>query len=126
MSFTTVTHCGTEHSAWLKSIEFYEGEFDILKQRLLEIAQKNTGLEIMSQVEHFQNQFIVQRNNLDELKHLIREHDGQVSIDARQHSGKMDVHDIVSHNSVKDQFESIEKVINDLRHEFNLFLAKTM
>lgn len=126
MSFITVANCATDHAAWLKSIEFYEGEFDILKGRLLEIAAKNTGEAVMAEVEHFQNQFIIQRNNLDELKHAIHEHDLQVSSDAKLHSGKMDTIRVRQHHEVKEQFDNTEKIINDLRHEFNRFLAKWM
>jgi hypothetical protein len=126
MSFTTVAHCGTDHASWLKAIAFYEEEFDILKERLMEIAQKNSGAAIMARVEHFQNQFIVQRNNMDELKHRIREHDLQVSTAARQHSGKMDTANDGVHNSIREQFMGIEKISNELRHEFNQFLSKWM
>ena len=126
MSFTTVAHCGTDHATWLKTIAFYEGEFDILKERLLEIAQKNTGAAIMAQVEHFQNQFIIQRNNMDELKHRVREHDLLVSADAQQHSGKMDTGNDGVHKSIKEQFVSTESIINNLRQEFNQFLSKWM
>lgn len=126
MSFTTVAHCGTDHAAWLKSIAFYEDEIEILKQRLLEVAGKNTRLEVMTQVEHFQNQFIIQRNNMDGLKHRIRGHDLLVSQDARQHSGKMDTANAAVHNSVKEDFNRTEEIINELRKEFNQFLSKTL
>lgn len=126
MSFTTVAHCGTDHAAWLKSIAFYEGELDILNERLLEIASKNTGEETMAQVEHFQNQFIIQRNNLDELKHQVHAHDLLVSQEAKQHSGKMDTSNDAVHNKVKESFNKTEEIINGLRREFNRFLSGKM
>ncbi len=126
MSFTTVAHCGTDHAAWLNSIAFYEGELDILKERLLEIAQKNTAVEVMAQVEHFQNQFIIQQNNLDELKHQVHAHESMVAQDARKHSGKMDTSNAAVHNEVKAAFIKTEEIINDLRKEFNQFLSRTM
>ena len=76
MSYTTTAHLGHDHLEWLKSIEFYEDEFDILEKRLAEIVSKNNGAEAMAGVEHFQNQFVIQRNNLDELKHSINEQNG--------------------------------------------------
>ena len=91
---TTVAHCGNDHSAWLKSIDFYKGEFALMDRRLLEIAAKNTGAAVMLQVAHFQNQFIIQRNNMDELKHLVREHEATVLQDAKAHSGRINT----SHN----------------------------
>jgi vacuolar-type H+-ATPase subunit H len=126
MSYTTVTHCGNDHLEWLKSIDFYEDEFDTLEKRLMEIADKNSGHEVMAGVEHFQNQFIVQRNNIDELRHSINEHAGKVSADAKAHAGKMETYLIGEHDRVKDQFNIFEKIVKELRHEFNLFLAKWM
>jgi hypothetical protein len=126
MNFTTVAHCGTDHAAWLKSVAFYEGEFDSMNERLMEIASKNTGVETMAEVEHFQNQFIIQRNNMDELKHQVREHDLLVSQEARQHSGKMDSGNATVHNNVKEAFSKTEEIINNLRKEFNQFLSRTM
>ena len=64
MTYTTVSKCGNDHSTWLKELDFYNEELSLLEKRLLEIADKNNGKEVMAEVEHFQNQFIVQRNNI--------------------------------------------------------------
>jgi hypothetical protein len=126
MSYTTFSHCGTDHAEWLKSIDFYKNEFDILEERLLEVVKKNNGAETMAQAEHFQNQFIIQRENIDDLKHRIHEHTGKVATDIKEHAGKIGIGLVGEHDSVGDKFKNLEKIINDLRHEFNLFLAKRM
>lgn len=126
MTYTNVSHCGTDHSHWLKDLDFYDEEMDTLEKRLLEIASKNNGHEVMAGVEHFQNQFIVQRNNIDQLQHDIHAHDKTVAIEAQEHAGKMKLAEADHHIKLKDQFTSFEKVFNDLRHEFNGFLSKWM
>jgi hypothetical protein len=126
MSYTTVTQFGSDHLEWLKSIDFYEEEFDILQKRLEEIAGKNNGREVMVGVEHFQNQFIIQRNNIDELRDSINEHAGKVSVDAKKHAGKMETGFVGEHKQLRDRVRIFEKVVNDLRQEFNVFLAKWM
>ena len=80
----------------------------------------------MAEVEHFQNQFIVQRNNIDELRHSIKEHENVVAADARVHAGKMESSHSGRHAELKDQVVSFEKIFNELRHEFNSFLSKWM
>ena len=82
MTYTTVSKCGNDHSTWLKELDFYNEELSLLEKRLLEIADKNNGKEVMAEVEHFQNQFIVQRNNMDVLQHNINEHNNKVAEDA--------------------------------------------
>ena len=126
MTYTTVAHCGTEHSHWIKNLGFYDEELDTLEKRLLEIVKKNNGHEVMASVEHFQNQFVVQRNNIDELLHAVHEHDKAVAKDAQEHAGKMKTTELGQHSQLKEQVESFEKIFNDLRHEFNGFLSKWM
>lgn len=126
MTYTTVAHCGTDHSQWIKGLEFYDEELDTLEKRLMEIVQKNNGSEVMASVEHFQNQFMVQRNNIDELLHAIHEHDKTVAKEAQDHAGKMRATEVDHHNQLKEQVESFEKIFNDLRHEYNRFLSKWM
>lgn len=68
MNYTNVSHCGNDHSKWIKSIEFYEDDLGSLENRLLEIVEKNNGYDVMAGVEHFQNQFIIQRKNIHEIQ----------------------------------------------------------
>lgn len=126
MSYTTISHCGNDHDTWLKSISFYDDDLDTLENRLVEIVKKNNGHEAMAGVEHFQNQFIVQRNNIDELRHEINMHAGKVALDAQAHAGRINTSFATEHATLKEQFDSFEKVINELRQEFNTFLSKWM
>lgn len=107
-------------------MNFYDEDLDMLENRLVEIVKKNNTHDAMAGVEHFQNQFIVQRNNIDELKHSINEHAGRVAFEAGHHAGKMEAARVNEHDRLKEEVLGFEKVINELRHEFNLFLARWM
>lgn len=126
MSYTTVAHCGTDHQQWLKAIDFYDNELDILEDRLAEVATKNNGQEAMKGVEHFQNQFIIQRNTIDELRHYIHEHEDNVLKDVKAHAGHIETQQVKNHDALKEEFNGFEKVINELRDEFKLYLTKWM
>ena len=126
MSYTSVPHLSTEHQDWLKAIDFYDNELDILEKRLTEVATKNTGIDAMKGVEHFQNQFIIQRNTIDELRHNINEHVHKTMVDAKDHGGRVETQQILEHGKVKEEFDVFEKVINELRDEFKLYLTKWM
>ncbi|HMO32434.1 MAG TPA: hypothetical protein PKE63_14140 [Lacibacter sp.] len=115
-----------EHTDWLKAIDFYKEDLTILQKRLAEVSFKNTSKEAMAGVEHFQNQFIIQRNNLDELRHYINEHIQHFVQDITKHEDYVVPAIADEHARRKDEFESLEKVMADLRHEFNDFLAKWM
>src|SRR5687767_1967627 len=72
------TELHEEHVEWLTKLSFYKDGLKIMKGRLEEIAQKNTSKDVLAQVEHFQNQFIVQNQNIDQLKHAVNEHEAFV------------------------------------------------
>ena len=52
-----------DHTEWLSKMKFYTDEITILKNRLGEIASKNNQKDVLAQVEHFQNQLIIQKNS---------------------------------------------------------------
>ena len=126
MSSLTVSHSGTDHQEWLHAIDFYKSEFDILQKRLAEIVSKNTSHEALEGVEHFQNQFIVQRNNIDELRHNINEHTHKIKLDEEKHAGHIEETLAEEHEKLKDEFSVFEKVVKELRQEFNEYLMKWM
>ena len=126
MSYTTITRIGTDHTIWQKGFGFYRDELDIMESRLTEIAKKNTTFEARQGVEHFQNQFIVQRNNIDELKHEVNIYVAKLGTDAQHHGGRMESNMIEEHASLHEKYEDFERVMNILRHEFNEYLSKWM
>ena len=91
-----------------------------------EVSIKYSKQEVRAEVEHFQNQFIVQRNNLDELRHSIGEHVGHIEHDIEKMAQHLSNVTLAEHDQRREDFESLEKVINELRHEFNRFLSRYM
>jgi hypothetical protein len=126
MSYVSTAVCGTDHNDWLKAIDGYKKEFGILEEKLAEAARKNNSREALAGIEHFQNQFIVQRNNIDVLRHNINEHMHKVFADSEKHAGRIETVLVGEHEQMKDAFISFEKVVADLRHEFSNYLSKWM
>jgi hypothetical protein len=54
-----------ENTEWTSKLNFYKDDIKIMTGRLEEVASKNSSKEVLAQVEHFQNQLIIQRNNID-------------------------------------------------------------
>ena len=55
-----------------RTLDFYKSEMPFFKKRLEEIASKNTGEDILKQVEHFENTFIDMNEKLDVLLHDVK------------------------------------------------------
>ena len=127
MTKTNITSMSDEHTSWLSALEFYKGELKIAKERLTEIAGKNTADDAVKETEHFENQLKVQNENIDELHHAISDNLAKAAAQAQEkNAGYIDTVLVITHNHQKGKFLSLEKVINELRHEFNLFAAKWM
>ena len=85
-----------EHREWLNKIDFYYDDLKIMRHRLEEVAARNTDKSLMAQVEHFQNQFVIQRNELDGMKHAIHQAESGIAENVAQNGTAvlMATHDI--------------------------------
>jgi hypothetical protein len=115
-----------EHAEWLNKLSFYKDELSIMKNRLAEIAQKNTSGDVLAQVEHFQNQFIVQAEQLDIVKHNINEHEEYLQQRLNENQVAADRQSSSDSPQIRESVESFERIFNGLRQEFNQFLSKTI
>ncbi|GAB2816661.1 hypothetical protein [Ferruginibacter profundus] len=126
MQTTSIKKVSGNHDEWKNTLGFYKDELMICKKRLLEVVSKNTGKEIMQMVEHFQNQFLVQSENIDILSHDINEHMKRMATEIQSHAGHVDKEELPVHFLLKDRFETEQKVFTHLKEEFQQFLAKVM
>ncbi len=123
----SITHLGNAHNEWLRSLDFYKGELTILRGRLTEIAGKNSASDAMAKVEHFENQFIIQIDNIDRLVHDIKVNVSAVSQQAIASSaGYIDGALVETHKELSQKVKTEEGIINSLRHEFNDFATVWM
>lgn len=126
MNTKPITELHIEHTEWLKKLDFYTDEIAVMRKRVEEIASKNTGKEILAQIEHFQNQLIVQKNNVDEIRHSIKDHETYLENRIKENPTASDHRSVNDHPKMRENVNGFEKVFNELRHEFNSFLSKTM
>lgn len=126
MKEINIKHISNLHSDALRGLDFYKQEIDILKKRLEEIAADNTGHEVAERIEHFQNQFLIQINNIDDLKHRINENIKTIENQVKNSAGFLDQKSADENAGLYDQYLSEEKFINEIRQDFNRFASKWM
>lgn len=115
-----------ENQDWLKRLAFYKEEIVILKERLDEVTTKNNALDFLKDVEHFQNQFIVQRNNIDELGHSIKMNEQRLVNEVNANPVAVDRRKVENHVTEEDFIGYFEKNFAELRTDYNKFLSKWM
>jgi hypothetical protein len=115
-----------DHTEWLSKMKFYTDEIKILKNRLGEIADKNNRKDVLANVEHFQNQLIIQKNTIDEISHIINLEEYAIQKEIIKNPVAIDHREMKSNKEVKNNVDTFEKNFNELRADFKTFAAKWM
>lgn len=124
MKRTSVTELSAAHAQWLKGLEFYRDEISILEKRLQERCPPQGHLRHAADIEHYQNQCILQRNLIDELRHAIREHASHFGHAVSTNEGKWGTSADNGHASLQERYLDFERQVNALRHSFYQFLTQ--
>ena len=111
---------------WLRELDFYAGELNILTKRLEEIIVANTHLQVTSEVEHFQNKFIVLKEAIDTLRHEINGRESNVEKAAIAKPTHITEHSITGNTDLYNKMKSLAADVADTRFELNQFLFKAM
>lgn len=112
-----------EHRLWSNELSFFYDEINIFEHRLEELANRYGETDLLAGVEHFQNQFIRQKEVLDQLRHDIGVHEQWISQLAKANN-KITTADESKHSVIADSMETFRKIYRDLKQKFYQFMAK--
>jgi hypothetical protein len=112
-----------EHQLWMNELSFFADEIKIYERRLEDLVGKSKDKEMLAGLEQFQNQFIRQKEVLDELKHDIKIHETIISNIARA-DGKAEERDGSKHDKVKDRIATFRNIYWDLKQDFQQFFLR--
>lgn len=115
-----------EHQLWRSEIRFYADELKIYQNRLDEIASKNNSTEVVKQIEHFQNSFIIQKEQLDITNHEIKVHEEALVKFAKENPIAIDHRLFDDHTVIHEKVDTFRKLYTELKNEFKRFLEKWM
>jgi hypothetical protein len=119
-------HMGEIHqnfTTWMKNLTFFKDEMASWQNRLDEVASRNNNPEILKQVEHFQNQFIRQREVLDILNHDLKLADAALAQNAAENPVASDRRLFEQPEALQDQYQTYEKLYGELKVDFEKFLS---
>lgn len=113
-----------ENGLWISKLNSYKDEIKALNGRLEEIVKKSPEKNTLEDIERFQNQLIVQRNNLDEVMHNVRLNEDCLQREIANNTTAVDHKKVEYHAREKDQVVSFERTFIDLKDDLNDFAAK--
>lgn len=110
---------GFEHSQWLSSLDSYKEELGTLRGRLTEIGRQEISHDAAIELEQFENRFRVQRDNIDRLRHDIKQNrnayrDLSANQTATPETG-------VAYSQLGEAFQAEVQAVKDLRSAFHDF-----
>ena len=114
------------HTEWNSVLDLTRDEILSFENRLEEITKANTGKEMLAQVEHFQNRFIRQKEVVDELRHDIHEVELRIAENVKENNVSVEHRKVEENFELKSRVHVFQKIFNEIKSEFLLFLAKKL
>ena len=115
-----------EHTSWLRLLDFFKQENAFLKTRLAEVLDNNADKDFLAYAEHFQNQFIIKDEFIDELKHDInhmsRLYENRPAGSKKDTDKKMESRQ----TKLRNEMEYFEKDFVSLKNEFNKYVVSVL
>jgi hypothetical protein len=110
----------SEHTEWINKLSFYKDDLAVWQKRLEEIVKRNTSREIMANVDQFQNKLIVQKEQIDILRHEIKKE--EINLEATLYDRQTGIQNAV----LRDRVIRFEELFAEMRRNLLSFLAKWM
>ena len=117
-----------EHQLWTNELRFFEDEINIYEGYLSDLVTHSNDKEMLAKLEHFQNQFIRQKEVIDHMRHDIREHEHAIShfAEANPSYSTSDEVRFEDHDDLRDRMDQFKRIYSDLKKEFYQFMRKWM
>jgi hypothetical protein len=110
-----------DHAEWIAKLKSYKNEIVLLEKRLQELTSGNLKKESLAQVEHFQNQFIVQKSNVNDILHVVKMDEKQLHYDMVMNPIALDRRKADDQPREKDLVIGFEKTMTELKSDFTKF-----
>lgn len=123
---TTLNHLHHQNTDWLRELDFYKQEVELLTKRLEEVAGANTGMEVSQNIEHFQNKFILLSEQLDILNHDIKLKEEALQLVIATKPEHIDEKTAQPDHATLKRVNDFVKNMADTRFEFNRFLSEAL
>lgn len=115
-----------ELNEWGKTIDFYLVELGIFEERLAEVSIKNNKQPIIGSIEHFQNQFIAQKEALQMLGRDVHRQRNKIVAQVKVADIMTDMDIVDTQFLLRDRMHLAEKIAVELKHSFYRFLANVL
>ena len=116
-----------EYQLWMRELIFYKEEIKIFEHHLEMLLERNNNKEFLAETEHYQNQFILEKEVIDHLKHDLNVSERQLASFVHDLTGmglasiKMD-----NHTVLRERMKTFRQIYGELKHDFRNFESQWM
>jgi len=107
---------------WKRELKFQEGEMDYFEEQLEHVAIRNLGVDVMIQLEGFQNKIIREREVMLHLRHRIRMKKREIAKANYENNAEVKFHE--KQVLLKDEMKTFVKMHYDLKEDMMDFFLK--
>jgi uncharacterized coiled-coil DUF342 family protein len=121
MEMTTPTEeLHQQLNSWKEEVNDVRNEVKMMRERLEQIALSKASREVMTQVEHFENRLLRQREVADEMHHDIKQCAKKIS--ATPVTVIHDDRPVDDFDTMQHRMEIFQKLYVALKEDFNRFM----
>ncbi|SHF30077.1 hypothetical protein SAMN03080594_103262 [Arenibacter palladensis] len=113
-----------EHEIWRRELFFWQDELIIFNNRLSELVTRWTKKEVLKQLDHFQNEFILHGGVIEDLLEEMEIHESRMADQDLLSHDAMDTMMVKKHMEFRKKMEIQEEIYTALKREFFRFLTK--
>ncbi len=111
----------SEHAEWQSRIKELKSQIQKCNDQLAEMVMAKPDAELLAQIEHFQNQFTIQREVLDIMRHDFKQHENAIESHQRGELNQIEKLNQLHLNS-KERLDEYNRIFSELKDEFSSFL----
>jgi len=113
-----------DHNIWENELNFYKRELSIFETRLVEMLNRKPSRDLLRELEQYQNQFIRQKEVVDNVNHKIHLYDDELKGIPAEIMLALDSNEITKHKELEDDIQITRKLYFELRDRFSEYLEK--
>lgn len=115
-----------ECTSWREQLRSSKSEMAQLSEKLQQSASHQHDKELLTEVEHFQNQFYIQQINIHDLKQVIKQHERKLQLETSDNAeGNISEDSVNKHEALFSEYQNLLNTLQELKGDFSKFLSKS-
>lgn len=116
-----------DHELWLIEMAFWKQEIEVLDKYLAAVNASYSDTVVRAEVEHFQNQFIIQLNFINSLKNDVKAQESLISLLEKDISNKkLQQKKADDEYDIRDRMLTNQKLYVELKQSFKKWLSNKL